>query len=239
MRLEDGSTIEMKDRSEVSLRRTLTGTTLHLDGGSVIIEATNKTRKRTVIGKLVKEVRKFFGAQDKGDFFVETNDSLVSVTGTTFAVNAGTKGSRVSVIEGEVHLDRNGSDKVLRAGDQATTNAAIETIPVKDEVAWSRNAARYSQVLEGLAALRKDLNAVAQAGRAQLDAVARHDAGKYGAVCGAAESGRLDRGIKPHHRRAYSAEPCVKGLVCRSAGSARTRDESGHHHHQGIRRSAG
>jgi len=164
VRLEDGSTIEMKDRSEVSLRRTLTGTTLHLDGGSVIIEATNKTRKRTVIGKLVKEVRKFFGAQDKGDFFVETNDSLVSVTGTTFAVNAGTKGSRVSVIEGEVHLDRNGTDKVLRAGDQATTNAAIETIPVKDEVKWSRNAARYAQVLEGLAALRKDLNAVPRPG---------------------------------------------------------------------------
>ena len=164
VRLEDGSTIEMKDRSEVSLRRTLTGTTLHLDGGSVIIEATNKTRKRTVIGKLVKEVRKFFGAQDKGDFFVETNDSLVSVTGTTFAVNAGTKGSRVSVIEGEVHLDRNGTDKVLRAGDQATTNAAIETIPVKDEVKWSRNAARYAQVLEGLAALRKDLNAVPKPG---------------------------------------------------------------------------
>jgi hypothetical protein len=98
------------------------------------------------------------------NFFVETSDSLVSVSGTTFAVNAGTKGSRVSVIEGEVHLDRNGSDKVLRAGDQATTNTAIETIPVKDEVAWSRNAARYSQVLEGLAALRKDLNAVARPG---------------------------------------------------------------------------
>lgn len=164
VRLEDGSTIEMKDRSEVSIRRTLSGTTLHLDGGSVIIEATKQTKRRTVVGKLIKEIRKFFGAQPTGDFFVETNDSLVSVTGTTFAVNAGTKGSRVSVIEGEVHLDRNGSDKVLRAGDQATTNAAIETIPVKDEVAWSRNAARYAQVLEGLAVLRKDLNAVARPG---------------------------------------------------------------------------
>jgi hypothetical protein len=164
VRLEDGSTIEMKDRSELSIRRTLTGTTLHLDGGSVIIEATNKTRKRTVIGKLVKEVRKFFGAQDTGDFFVETNDSLVSVTGTTFAVNAGTKGSRVSVIEGQVNFDRNGNDKVIRAGEQATTNAAIDTIPVKDEVAWSRNATRYSQVLEGLAALRRDLNAVPKPG---------------------------------------------------------------------------
>lgn len=164
VRLEDGSTIEMKDRSEASIRRTLSGTTLHLDGGSVIIEASKDAKRRTVVGKLVKEVRRFFGVQPTGDFFVETNDSLVSVTGTTFAVNAGTKGSRVSVIEGEVHLDRNGSDKVLRAGDQATTNAAIETIPVKDEVAWSRNAARYAKVLEGLAALRKDLNAVPKPG---------------------------------------------------------------------------
>ena len=164
VRLEDGSTIEMKDRSEVSIRRSFSGTTLHLDGGSVIIEASKQAKRRTVVGKLVKEVRRFFGGQDTGDFFVETNDSLVSVTGTTFAVNAGTKGSRVSVIEGEVHLDRNGSDKVLRAGDQATTNAAIETIPVKEEVKWSRNAARYAQVLEGLAALRKELNTVPKPG---------------------------------------------------------------------------
>jgi hypothetical protein len=130
----------------------------------VIIEASQKVKRRTVVGKLVKEVRKFFGMQPAGDFFVETNDSVVSVTGTTFAVNAGTKGSRVSVIEGEVHLDRNGGDKVIRAGEQLTTNAAIDTIPVKDEVAWSRNATRYAQLLEGLAALRKDLNAVPKPG---------------------------------------------------------------------------
>src|SRR5215510_77234 len=165
VRLEDGTTIEMKDRSEVAIRRTLSGTTLHVDGGSVIVEAANqKAKRRTVVGKLVKEFKNLFGVQESGDFFVETNDSLVSVTGTTFAVNAGTKGSRVSVIEGEVHLDRNGSDKVIRAGEQATTNAAIDTVPVKDEVAWSRNAARYAQVLEGLAALRKDLNAVPKPG---------------------------------------------------------------------------
>jgi hypothetical protein len=142
VRLGDGTTIEMKDRSEFSINQTLRGTTVHLGSGSVIVEA----------------------AKQKGHLFVDTGDSLVSVTGTTFAVNAGTKGSRVSVIEGEVHLDRNGDDKVLRAGEQATTNAVIETVPVKDEVAWSRNAARYSKILEGLAALRKDLNAVPKPG---------------------------------------------------------------------------
>src|SRR6266851_226820 len=142
VRLGDGSTIEMKDRSEFSINQTLRGTTVHLDRGSVIVEA----------------------ALQKGHLFVDTGDSLVSVTGTTFAVNAGTKGTRVSVIEGEVHLDRNGNEKVLRAGEQATTSASIETIPVKDEVAWSQNAARYAQTLAGLTALQKDLNTVAKPG---------------------------------------------------------------------------
>lgn len=142
VRLSDGSTIEMKDRSEFSINQTLRGTTVHLGRGSVIVEATKQ----------------------KGHLFVDTGDSLVSVTGTTFAVNAGTKGTRVSVIEGEVHLDRNGDEKVLRAGEQTTTSASIETIPVKDEVAWSRNAARYAKTLESLTALQKELNNVAKPG---------------------------------------------------------------------------
>ena len=40
----------------------------------------------------------------------------------------------------------------------------FETVPVKEEVAWSRNAAKYSQTLEALSALKKELNAVAQPG---------------------------------------------------------------------------
>lgn len=142
VRLGDGSLIEMKDRSEFTINQTLRGTTLHLARGSVIVEA----------------------AKQKGNFFVETGDSLVSVTGTTFAVNAGTKGSRVSVIEGEVHLDHSGDDRVLRAGEQATTSTSIEAIPVKDEIAWSHNAARYAQTLASLTALQKELNAVAKPG---------------------------------------------------------------------------
>ena len=142
VRLADGSTIELNDRSEFSISQTLRGTTLHLDRGNVIVEA----------------------AKQKGHLFVDTGDSLVSVTGTTFAVNAGTKGSRISVIEGEVHLDRNGEDIVLRAGQQATTSPVIATVTVKDEIGWSRNAARYEQTLRGLTALQKDLNAVPKPG---------------------------------------------------------------------------
>ena len=143
VRLGDGSVIEMKDRSEFSITKNAQGTTLHLNRGAVLIEAAK---------------------QGSGHLFVDTGDSLVSVTGTVFSVNSGTKGSRVSVIEGSVELEHKGNERVLRAGEQATTNAAIETIPVKDEVAWSKNASRYATALAGLSALNRELSTVARPG---------------------------------------------------------------------------
>ncbi|HSE34093.1 MAG TPA: FecR domain-containing protein [Pyrinomonadaceae bacterium] len=141
--LGDGSLIEMKDRSELYLTRTRQGTTIHLSRGNIVVEAAK---------------------QRNGQLFVETGDSLVSVTGTIFSVNNGTKGSRVSVIEGEVKLNHAGSDRVLRPGEQATTSISIERIPVKQEVAWSRKADKYAQMLSSLAVLNGDLNAVARPG---------------------------------------------------------------------------
>jgi len=143
VRLGDGSLIEMKDRSELYLTKTSKGTTIHLDRGSIVVEAAK---------------------QKDGQLFVESGDSLVSVTGTTFSVNNGTKGSRISVIEGQVNLNHAGSDRVLRPGEQATTNPSITLIPVKDEVAWSRNANHYAAVLNGLATLNHDLKGVQQPG---------------------------------------------------------------------------
>jgi len=144
VRLGDGSVIEMKDRSEFSLSKNWLGTTIHLDRGAIVVEAAK---------------------QGKQHLFVDTGDnSHVSVTGTVFSVNSGTKGSRVSVIEGEVHLDHAGSERVLHSGEQATTNAAIERIPVKDEVAWSRKAAHYAETLAALTSLNQELGNVAQPG---------------------------------------------------------------------------
>ena len=144
VRLGDGSVIEMKDRSEFSITRNSLGTTIHLDRGAIVVEAAK---------------------QDKQHLFVDTGDgSHVSVTGTVFSVNSGTKGSRVSVIEGEVHMDHAGSERVLRGGEQATSNAAIETIPVKDEVAWSRKATQYAERLAAFTSLKKELAHVQQPG---------------------------------------------------------------------------
>ena len=95
VRLGDGSLIEMRERSELYLTKTGQGTTIHLDRGSIVVEAAK---------------------QKDGKLFVETADSVVSVVGTVFSVNNGTKGSRVSFIEGEVNLNHASSDRVLRAG---------------------------------------------------------------------------------------------------------------------------
>ena len=139
VRLGDGSLIEMKDRSEFYLTKNGEGTTIHLNRGSIVVEA----------------------ARQKGEhLFVDTGESLVSVTGTVFSVNSGTKGSRVSVIEGAVNLNHAGSDRVLRAGEQATTSSSIAPVPLKDEIAWSRKASQYGQMLAGLAAINKALVAV-------------------------------------------------------------------------------
>ena len=140
VRLGDGSTIEMKDRSELSITNGARGTTIHLNRGSIVVEGAK---------------------QSGGKLFVDTGDSLVAVTGTIFSVNSGTKGSRVSVVEGEVSLNHAGANRVVRAGEQATTNKAIQTIPVKDEIAWSRKAATYG---DALANLSTELSKVQQPG---------------------------------------------------------------------------
>jgi hypothetical protein len=143
VQLGDGSLIEMKDRSELYLTKNGQGTTIHLGRGSIVVEAAK---------------------QKDGQLFVESGDSRVSVTGTIFSVNNGTKGSRVSVIEGEVSLNHAGKDRVLRPGEQVTTSPSIATIPVKDEIAWSRNASRYAAVLSGWANLKNELRTIPQPG---------------------------------------------------------------------------
>jgi hypothetical protein len=138
LRLADGSLIEMRERSEVSITENRKGVTVKLERGDVAVEAAKQREKH---------------------LYVATQDSLVSVTGTIFFVGSGMKGSRVSVVEGEVHVNHAGMDNVLHAGDQVTTSTRLEPVPLAQEIAWSRNAARYTQLATELSRLRQDINA--------------------------------------------------------------------------------
>ncbi len=129
VKLGDGTLVEMRERSEFSVADNPAGVTINLERGQVIVQAA-KQRDRKL--------------------FVQTDDSLVSVTGTIFSVNSGAKGSRVSVVEGEVHVDHAGRNDVLHAGGQVTTHDSIEHTRIKDEIAWSRDAGRYNQMLDAI-----------------------------------------------------------------------------------------
>lgn len=137
VRMQDGSLIEMSERAGFSLDANRKGNTIQLERGRIIVRAAK---------------------QHDRHLFVATRDAQVSVVGTIFAVNSGTKGSRVSVIEGEVHVQQGTKLAVLHPGDQVTTHTSVERVPVKDEVAWSRNAKEYDQLLAELTALGKEID---------------------------------------------------------------------------------
>ena len=137
VKLADNSLVEMRERSEIYVTENSGGTTIHLERGNVIVQAA-KQRERHL--------------------YVATPESLVSVTGTIFSVNSGTKGARVSVVEGEVRVKHANREQVLHPGDQTTTSQSIEPVPVRQEIAWSRDAERYAKLLTELTALGKELD---------------------------------------------------------------------------------
>ncbi len=139
VRLLDGSLVEMDERSDISVSREWRGTTIHLDGGHIIVQA---AKQRT------------------GRLYVATDDCLVSVKGTIFSVNHGTKGSRVAVIEGVVRVAYGERTTELRAGDEETSSSSVSKVPIQNEIAWSRNSAKYLALLGDFAVLQKQFEAI-------------------------------------------------------------------------------
>jgi ferric-dicitrate binding protein FerR (iron transport regulator) len=139
VRLLDGSLVEMGERSDLSVSREWRGTTIHLDGGRIIVQA---AKQRT------------------GRLYVATDDCLVSVKGTIFSVNHGTKGSRVAVIEGVVRVASGERTTELNAGDEATSSSSLSKVPIQNEIAWSRNSAKYLALLRDFALLQKQFEAI-------------------------------------------------------------------------------
>jgi len=137
IRLRDGSRVEMDERSDLELNERWSGKTIRLARGSVMVEAAKQRR---------------------GRLEVATPDSLVSVKGTIFGVSWGFKGSRVSVVEGEVKVDHAGAFKLLHRGDQTVTGSSMALTSVDTDIAWSQNAAQYLAMLGDLAAIQAKID---------------------------------------------------------------------------------
>ncbi|MEO8593280.1 MAG: FecR domain-containing protein [Candidatus Solibacter sp.] len=131
LQLKDGSVVELRERSGFSTSQTTRDLTIRLDRGSIIVQAAKRS---------------------SGHLYVATADCRVAVTGTVFSVTSGVKGSRVSVIEGEVHVSQDSKEKVLHPGDQTVTSPTLDPISVQDDINWSRNREKLTQQLETLRA---------------------------------------------------------------------------------------
>jgi uncharacterized protein (TIGR03435 family) len=124
--LADGSRVEMRSRSELSWERADDGLTIRLGAGSIIVNAAK---------------------QPNGHLYVQTKDITVAVVGTVFLVNAQEDGSRVGVIEGEVRVRERTVETRLRPGEQVSTSPTLATHPLKEDIAWSRNADAHLAIL--------------------------------------------------------------------------------------------
>jgi len=129
--LADGSRVEIRSQSALSLERADDGVRIRLDTGGVIVTA---AKQRT------------------GHLYVQTKDMIVSVLGTVFLVNAEEAGSRVAVIQGEVRVQQGPTAKKLLPGEQVATNPLMQSHPVTEQISWSREAEAHLALLQQSAA---------------------------------------------------------------------------------------
>jgi hypothetical protein len=126
LQLADGSRIEMNVRSELSLDRARDGVRINLNRGNIIVTAAK---------------------QHGGHLYAATKDFGVTVVGTVFEVNAGVRGSRVTVIEGRVWVQQGQREQALSPGQQLSTDPGMSAVPARDEISWSRDVSTYLELL--------------------------------------------------------------------------------------------
>jgi hypothetical protein len=164
VQLGDGSLVEMNARAELSVVSETRGTDIRLDHGNIIVQA---AKQRT------------------GTLDILTADCTVSVKGTIFAVAHGTRGTRVSVVQGAVKVAQGSQSQMLKPGDQVSTDMSLTRTSVKDDVSWSRDSTRYVALLNEFNTIKKGLDAVPSPGlryRSKLVSYASPDAVLYAAI---------------------------------------------------------
>ena len=142
LELADGSRIEAAGLTTFRVDARRRGDRVRVDRGSVIVQAAK---------------------QEDRSLVVSTEEMLVSVKGTIFAVTHGVKGSRVSVIEGEVEVEQGRKRQSLLAGDQLRSRTTLAALTLQEEVGWSQDADRYLALLEDFKSLRSELNQLMEA----------------------------------------------------------------------------
>ena len=181
LRLADGSTVGVNERTELFVTAAWSGQEVHLQRGDVIVQAAKQRR---------------------GHLRVLTRDSIASVKGTVFGVSAGMAGSVVSVIEGSVAVNQPGREVLLSPGQQAASNPGLATT-VAQAIAWSPDAEQYLQLLGSLARIERQIAAFSTPLRTSSALLSYLPAGAfvYGAVPN--PGGKIGEGLAAAEQQAF------------------------------------
>lgn len=144
VRLPDGSLIEMNERAELNISAAYSGSTIHLDRGNIVVQAAK---------------------QKRGTLKVSTRESTVAVKGTIFAVAAGLRGTQVAVVEGHVVVEQSsgasaGIKEDLLPGQVTASDPSLKATSVAQQVAWSKDYAKYFAMMGELSAIAKQIDAL-------------------------------------------------------------------------------
>jgi len=139
VRLADGSTVEMNERSALGFRARGHNATLDLNRGALIVKAAHRS---------------------SGHLYVHTEDCRVAVTGTVFSVNSGIKGSRVAVLQGAVEVRHAGVRSMVNAGNMFTTTENLAPEPLAEQVSWSPNRNEYLELLAQFSVLQHKIEQI-------------------------------------------------------------------------------
>lgn len=117
--LEDGSELAVDRRSALDIRFDTRRRAVQMHRGSVYFDVAHDAARA---------------------FEVETPQGTVRVLGTAFEVETGSRGLRVMVARGQVHVTHTGGTHALTAGDRLTLSprgqAIVDSVPVERVADW-------------------------------------------------------------------------------------------------------
>lgn len=137
-RLMNGAQVEMGERSDVSVSRGWSGTSVDVESGRVIVQS----------------------ALRPASFTVAAGDVRVPVRDAVFAVNRGTKGSRIAVAKGSAQVEESGRSVRVNAGQQFASDYRLTNASLQSEFEWSKNSSYYLGLLQDFSTLQKQWHSI-------------------------------------------------------------------------------
>ena len=116
----------MRAMSELEFEETSDGLRIQLNDGSVIVSAVKNGGK---------------------NLYVQTKDAKISLVDSVSLVTAEETNSHVAVIQGEAHVEQNGTSTKLGPGQHVATSLLAASRPMAEEIAWSRRADFYMAMI--------------------------------------------------------------------------------------------